>query len=62
MVHCAQVLEHVLEPEACVARIAELVAPGGVAFIEIPNDFNALQETARTQLGNPPGGSHRTTT
>lgn len=51
VVHCAQVLEHVLEPEACVARIADLVAPGGVAFIEVPNDFNALQETARAQLG-----------
>lgn len=50
-VHCAQVLEHVLEPEACVARIAELLAPGGVAFIEVPNDFNVLQQTARERLG-----------
>jgi len=49
-VHCAQVLEHVLEPEACVQRIAELMAPGGVAFIEVPNDFNVLQETAREKL------------
>ena len=31
--------------------IADLVAPGGVAFIEVPNDFNVLQETARRQLG-----------
>ena len=52
-VHCAQVLEHVLEPEACVARIAELVAPGGVAFVEVPNDFSVLQETARARLGKP---------
>lgn len=50
-VHCAQVLEHVLEPEACVARIGELVEPGGVAFVEVPNDFNVLQETARERLG-----------
>ena len=50
-VHCAQVLEHVLEPEACVVRIADLLAPGGVAFIEVPNDFNVLQETARAKLG-----------
>jgi SAM-dependent methyltransferase len=50
-VHCAQVLEHVLDPEACVARIADLLAPGGVAFIEVPNDFNVLQETARAKLG-----------
>ena len=52
-VHCAQVLEHVLDPEACVARIADLLAPGGVAFIEVPNDFNVLQETARAKLGKP---------
>ena len=50
-VHCAQVLEHVLDPEACVARIAELVEPGGVVFVEVPNDFNVLQEIARRQLG-----------
>lgn len=50
-VHCAQVLEHVLDPEACVARIAELVLPGGVAFVEVPNDFNVLQEIARQKLG-----------
>lgn len=50
-VHCAQVLEHVLEPEACVRRIADLLSPGGVAFIEVPNDFNVLQETARVKLG-----------
>jgi len=50
-VHCAQVLEHVLEPEACVARIAELLVPGGLAFVEVPNDFNVLQEAARETLG-----------
>ncbi len=52
-IHSAQVLEHVLEPEACVARISELLAPGGVVFIEVPNDFNAFQEVARTHLGKP---------
>lgn len=50
-IHCAQVLEHVLEPDACVARMAELLRPGGVAFIEVPNDFNFLQETARATQG-----------
>ena len=50
-IHCAQVLEHVLEPEACVARIADLLAPDGVAFIEVPNDFSAFQTTARERLG-----------
>lgn len=52
-VHCAQVLEHVLEPEACVEQMAALLGSGGVAFVEVPNDFNVLQETARTRLGKP---------
>ena len=49
-IHSAQVLEHVLEPEACVARIADLLAPEGIAFIEVPNDFNAFQDVARRSL------------
>ena len=53
-VHCAQVLEHVLDPEACAAHIAALLSPGGVAFIEVPNDFNVLQETARAELRKTP--------
>lgn len=52
-IHCAQVLEHVLDPEACIARMAEWLAPRGVVFIEVPNDFNVLQQTARAKLGKP---------
>ena len=50
-IHSAQVLEHVLDPEACVTRIAELLVPNGVAFIEVPNDFSVLQEAAKETLG-----------
>lgn len=50
VVHSAQVLEHVLDPEACVAHIASLLAPGGLVYIEVPNDFNVFQETARERL------------
>ena len=50
-IHCAQVLEHVLEPEACVERIASLLVTGGVAYVEVPNDFNVFQQTARERLG-----------
>lgn len=49
-IHSAQVLEHVLEPEACVARITDLLTPGGIVFIEVPNDFNVFQEVARDHL------------
>lgn len=52
-IHCAQVLEHVLDPVACIERIASLLAPGGVAFIELPNDFNSFQEAARKELKKP---------
>ena len=52
-IHSAQVLEHVLDPEACVERMAELLAPGGVIYVEVPNDFNVFQETARERLDKP---------
>lgn len=32
-----QVIEHVSEPGACVARLAQLLAPGGVLVLETPN-------------------------
>ena len=50
-IHSSQVIEHVLDPEACIARIAELLAADGVAYIEVPNEFNTFQETARERLG-----------
>lgn len=52
-IHCAQVFEHVLDPVASIARVSELLAPGGVAYIEVPNDFNAFQEVARKDLEKP---------
>ena len=52
-IHCAQVLEHVLDPEAFVAQLAALLAPGGIAYVEVPNDFNAFQEIARAELEKP---------
>lgn len=49
-VHSAQVLEHVLCPESFIDRVVDLLKPGGVAYIEVPNDFNAFQEVARDDL------------
>lgn len=37
------VLEHVLDPEALLARLPAVLAPGGVVAITVPNDFSALQ-------------------
>jgi len=50
-IHSSQVLEHVLEPEAFIERIASLLRPNGVTYIEVPNEFNVFQETARERLG-----------
>lgn len=38
------VLEHLLQPADTLARVRELLAPGGVLLIEVPNDFSALQQ------------------
>jgi 2-polyprenyl-3-methyl-5-hydroxy-6-metoxy-1,4-benzoquinol methylase len=35
---CTEVLEHVVDPDAMVARIAELLKPNGVAVLTVPND------------------------
>lgn len=41
------VLEHVVDPEALLARLPRLLAPGGVLAITVPNDFSPLQLAAR---------------
>src|SRR5437588_4841337 len=41
------VLEHVLDPEALLARLPRVLAPGGVVAITVPNDFSAVQLEAR---------------
>ena len=48
-IHSAQVLEHVLEPEACVARIVELLAPGQT-FRALPDSL--VDGRARTEVRN----------
>ena len=37
LIACNDVIEHVASAQALVARIGELLAPGGVAYFEIPN-------------------------
>jgi SAM-dependent methyltransferase len=41
------VLEHVLDPEALLARLPAILAPGGVVAITVPNDFSAVQIEAQ---------------
>ena len=41
------VLEHVRDPEALLARLPAILAPGGVVAITVPNDFSKLQLKAQ---------------
>jgi 2-polyprenyl-3-methyl-5-hydroxy-6-metoxy-1,4-benzoquinol methylase len=41
------VLEHVLDPEALLARLPRLLKPGGLVAITVPNDFSPLQLSAK---------------
>lgn len=42
-VNLGEVLEHVLDPLGTLARAYDVLAPGGVCCVVVPNDFNALQ-------------------
>jgi SAM-dependent methyltransferase len=41
------VLEHVRDPEALLARLPRVLAPGGVVAITVPNDYSPIQCAAR---------------
>lgn len=53
-IHASQVLEHVLDPLDFARRMASLLRPGGVVFIESPNEFNPLQRTVAEELSKEP--------
>ena len=52
-VHLKLVLEHVVEPEAFLGAVHEILKPGGVVCAQVPNDFNTLQAAARAALNKP---------
>ncbi|MBN9410998.1 MAG: class I SAM-dependent methyltransferase [Burkholderiales bacterium] len=47
------VLEHLRDPEHALRRLGQTMRPGGVIVCAVPNDFNALQQTATAELGLP---------
>lgn len=48
---CDNVIEHVARPERLVAHIRELLAPGGFAYLTIPNAFSVGQIRADCHYG-----------
>jgi SAM-dependent methyltransferase len=52
-VHLNNVLEHVPNPMEVVALARDLLAPGGLLCLNVPNDFTPFQESARAALALP---------
>lgn len=53
MVYAYEVLEHQSNPEDFVLQCYDVLRPGGVLVIVVPNDYNPLQFQACAQLGLP---------
>ncbi|HVZ91911.1 MAG TPA: class I SAM-dependent methyltransferase [Rhizomicrobium sp.] len=51
VVHMNNVLEHVPNPLTLVALAREILTPGGLICVNVPNDFSALQLAAHASAG-----------
>ena len=49
-VNLALTLEHVTDPGAVLKKAREILQPGGVVCIEVPNDFSPMQDAVRKAL------------
>ena len=50
-VHLNHVLEHIPDPVALMRDVARVLKPGGIACIEIPNEFDNLPYILNTLMG-----------
>lgn len=53
-IHTSLVLEHIPDPVTFLQQALALLKPGGVLWIEVPNDFNPLQEVITARLDKQP--------
>ena len=55
VITCNHVIEHVIDLYAFLERLHAKLTPGGVLFVELPNEFNVLQEAWLERTGTQPG-------
>jgi SAM-dependent methyltransferase len=53
VVNLKLVMEHVSSPASLLRDVRRVLNPGGIVCIEVPNDFNRLQDAIREQMGKP---------
>ena len=54
VVHLSEVLEHLRDPAEAVRLARDMLVPGGVLCVAVPNDYNPLQRAARDVVGLEP--------
>lgn len=53
-IHANEVFEHLPDPRGTAGLLVDLLAPGGVLCICVPNDYSPIQETLREACGYSP--------
>jgi SAM-dependent methyltransferase len=54
VVHLSEVLEHIPDPAALLRIVHDLLNPGGLIYVEAPNDYSPFQEVLRSSMGFAP--------
>jgi len=52
-VNLSLTLEHVIDPAAILRKTYEILRPGGIVCIEVPNEFSPLQDAVRKAMQKP---------
>jgi SAM-dependent methyltransferase len=54
VVHLSEVLEHIPDPAALLRLVHQLLNPGGLIYVEAPNDYSPFQTVLRETMGFAP--------